>query len=233
MTALRAGATCGIERERLATYPRVGGMDEVGRGALAGPVCVGLVVVDRHVEEPPAGIADSKLLTARRRETLAGPCASWGRFAGVGAASAAEVDRWGIIAALRLAGRRVLAEAQRAGCAPDLVILDGSHDWLSVPAPDLFADPSHPDLDPRLPEPRVETMVKADRAVACVAAASIVAKVRRDRFMEALPDPGYGWASNKGYAAPRHVEGLVKLGQSRWHRRSWRLPGRREERRGE
>src|SRR5450755_4616226 len=108
----------------------VAGMDEVGRGALAGPVSVGVVVIDARVRAAPAGVRDSKLLTPSAREALVPKLRRWAVAYAVGHAEPAEIDQYGIIAALRLAGRRALASLpQLPGC----VLLDGSHDWLSPP----------------------------------------------------------------------------------------------------
>jgi ribonuclease HII len=108
----------------------VAGMDEVGRGALAGPVTVGVVAVDASVRTAPSGVRDSKLLTPAAREALVPGLRRWASAYAVGHAEPAEIDRFGIIAALRLAGRRALAALPQL---PTCVILDGSHDWLSPP----------------------------------------------------------------------------------------------------
>ncbi|MBD3688993.1 ribonuclease HII [Nanchangia anserum] len=215
-----------LETSLLATYPLIGGMDEVGRGALAGPVCVGVAVVGPDQGDAPEGLRDSKLLTPRRREQLAPHCERWVKDWAVGEATPDEIDRWGIIAALRLAGRRALTQVSLRGNAPGIVIVDGSHNWLRGGEADLLAPPDHPDNDADIvaPPPSM-AQVKADRDVCVVAAASVIAKVRRDAAMVALADPGYDWARNKGYASPAHVAGLTALGPSPMHRRSWRLPG--------
>lgn len=261
-------------------FPLVGGMDEVGRGALAGPVTVGLAVVGAATPEAfPAGLADSKLLSARRREDLVGPCRQWLEDWALGSSTPGEIDAHGIVGALRLAGLRALAQVAARGHLPDVVLLDGSADWLSRPHEDLLTtltgrpgagnqvpgagraqvpgaggaqalgaggledagtggledagakeagarDPGEygAPLPPGLTPP-VRTRVRADAHCAVVAAASVLAKVHRDGLMRQLEDPGYGWASNKGYAARAHVEGLARLGASDQHRRSWRLPG--------
>ena len=226
-----------LELEELARHSLVGGMDEVGRGSLAGPVTVGLAVVSRSTPDAfPQGLADSKQLTARRREALAGPCRRWVLDWAVASSSPAEIDALGIVGALRLAGRRALDEVARRGHAPGLVILDGTSDWLSPPQADLLG--TLPDVGlggqvpglgagPRLrvPVPAVRTQVKGDARCAVVAAASVLAKVHRDTLMSALEDPGYGWASNKGYTSAAHVAALARLGASEQHRRSWHLPG--------
>lgn len=208
----------------------VAGMDEVGRGALAGPVSVGVVVVDLATKPCPPGLTDSKLLTAAAREALVPLARSWCCAWAVGHAGPAEIDAHGIIGALRLAGRRALAQVRRTVGDVDAVLLDGKHDWLSRPAAvDLF---EAFDLDPhgedRLVEPRVRTLVKADLQCASVAAASVLAKTERDGLMTSLARqyPVFGWDQNKGYGASTHVAALREHGPTPQHRRSWRLPGR-------
>jgi ribonuclease HII len=202
----------------------VAGMDEVGRGSLAGPVSVGVVVVDASTRSAPQGVADSKLLTPAARRALVPRLSRWGLARAVGHASAAEIDEVGIIAALRLAGTRALAVVATSIGPVDVVLLDGSHDWLTPPAQgDLFAAAG--------PEPaagpRVVVRVKADRTCATVAAASVLAKCERDALMADLAGehPHYGWHENKGYASPDHVAALREHGPCVLHRRSWRLPG--------
>ncbi len=112
----------------------VAGMDEVGRGALAGPVSVGVVLVDLATRSAPTGLRDSKLLTPAARTALVPRLRRWAPQWAVGHAEPEEIDRLGIIGGLRLAGRRALAQVT----APSLVLLDGSHDWLSAPQPTLF-----------------------------------------------------------------------------------------------
>lgn len=201
----------------------VAGMDEVGRGSLAGPVSVGVVVVAATTRSAPQGVADSKLLTPLARTALVPALRRWGVARAVGHASSSEIDQLGIIAALRLAGTRALAEAISV-CGPvDVVLLDGSHDWLTAPQPDLFSF----DDEPVGPVPRVLTRVKADRTCASVAAASVLAKCERDALMVELAadHPEYGWHENKGYASPEHIAALRTWGPCDLHRRSWRLPG--------
>jgi ribonuclease HII len=219
-----------LERSLLRAGARVvAGMDEVGRGALAGPVSVGVVAVDIATRSGPHGVADSKLLSPAAREALLPALGRWGVARAVGHASAAEIDAVGIIAALRLAGTRALAAL---GVAVDLVVLDGSHDWLTARAElDLWggvgeAGGPTPAVD-GWPAPAVRTLVKADRRCSSVAAASVLAKCERDALMVALAaeHPGYRWAENKGYGAPEHLAALRELGPSPLHRRSWRLPG--------
>ncbi|WP_456845526.1 ribonuclease HII [Cellulomonas sp. P5_C6] len=200
------------------------GMDEVGRGSLAGPVSVGVVVVDATTRSAPKGVADSKLLAPAARTRLLPALSRWGVARAVGHASADEIDAIGIIAALRLAGNRALAAIAATIGPVDVVLLDGSHDWLSRPAQaDLFTL----DDEPEAPAPRVHMRVKADRTCASVAAASVLAKCERDALMVGLSatHPAYRWDENKGYASPEHMAALRELGPSVLHRRSWRLPG--------
>ncbi|MBB2925016.1 ribonuclease HII [Cellulomonas cellasea] len=218
----------------------VAGMDEVGRGALAGPVSVGVVVVDARTRACPPGVTDSKLLSPAARSALVPALRRWGIARAVGHASSDEIDAIGIIAALRLAGSRALrVVAQQVGPV-DAVVLDGSHNWLTPPAQGaLFeADPEeHADAVARRAAadeeiealgfaPRVRMMVKADRTCASVAAASVLAKCERDETMTTLAreHPLYGWESNKGYGSSDHVAALRLHGPSPLHRVSWRLP---------
>ncbi len=199
------------------------GMDEVGRGALAGPVSVGVVVIDERTRTAPAGVRDSKLLTPSARAALVPRLRRWAVSYAVGHAAPEEIDAYGIIAALRLAGRRALAALPDL---PEVVLLDGSHDWLSPPAQDGLFDvrPTPTPVALRV-EPQVTTMVKADLRCAAVAAASVLAKVERDTMMVTLSQqhPGFGWHENKGYSAPEHLEALRTLGPCLQHRRSWNV----------
>lgn len=199
----------------------VAGMDEVGRGSLAGPVSVGVVVVGRATRSAPQGVADSKLLTPAAREALLPALGRWGLARAVGHATADEIDAIGIMAALRLAGRRALAVVTATVGPVDTVLLDGNYDWLT--APGTLFEPADPFPGP---DPRVHLRIKADRSCASVAAASVLAKCERDALMVALSDehPAYRWAENKGYASPEHLAALREHGPSPLHRRSWRLP---------
>jgi len=199
------------------------GMDEVGRGALAGPVSVGVVVIDDVCRSAPVGVKDSKLLSHQMRERMVPKIRRWATAHAVGHASPGEIDRFGIMVALRLAGTRALAALP---VIPDLVILDGNHDWLTDPERvgllGLLEDGVR--IAPCVP---VRTMVKADLFCSSVAAASVLAKVERDAMMVALAVevPEYAWQLNKGYSAPEHFAALQAHGPSVHHRRSWRLPG--------
>ena len=172
----------------------------------------------------PEGLADSKQLTARARTGLIEPVCGWLVDHAVAHASPAEIDEHGIIGALRMAGLRALQQVADRGHAPGVIILDGVADWLTaLEGTHAPKDSPEPAEVPSPPPVRME--VKADARCAVVAAASVLAKVERDRLMADLDDPGYGWASNKGYASPAHVRGLTALGTSDQHRRSWHLPG--------
>jgi len=205
-------------------------------------VSVGVVVVDASVRTAPAGVRDSKLLSPAARQALVPKLQRWAPGFAVGHAEPAEIDAYGIIAALRLAGRRALAQLS---VAPTLVLLDGSHNWLTPPSVVAIDDRQGLlDLDlgldlgpgaasggaaplPELEvEPEVVTKVKADLRCAAVAAASVLAKVARDAIMvdRAVRYPHYDWAGNKGYSAPEHVAALRRFGPCDEHRRSWSLP---------
>lgn len=200
--------------------------DEVGRGALSGPVSIGMVLITEATRSAPAGVRDSKLLSPAARARLAPLVRRWAVSHAVGHASPAEIDELGIIAAMRLAGRRAM---DQLSVPPGLVLLDGNHDYLSQPPPpaqaSLFGDDEPEEVG--FDFPAVLTRIKADMTCAGVAAASILAKLERDAMMVELADehPEYGWADNKGYSAADHLEALRVHGASEHHRRSWRLPG--------
>ena len=207
--------------------PLVAGMDEVGRGALAGVVTVGGAVVGPvALRAPyPEGLTDSKLLTPAARERLEPLVQEWVTAWGVGHATPAEIDEAGIIVALRRAGERALAAAE-ATCGPvRAVVLDGKHDWLTPPTGDLFDAFEAPPVDAVR---EVRTVIKGDMRCASVAAASVLAKCARDRLMAAAHEqfPTFGWDSNKGYGAKVHLDALRELGPCDLHRRSWSLPER-------
>jgi ribonuclease HII len=239
-----------VERElQRAGHRLVAGMDEVGRGALAGPVSVGVVVIDEVCRSAPVGVKDSKLLSPQVRERLVPGIRRWATAYAVGHASPQEIDRHGIMVALRFAGNRALAALP---VVPDLIILDGNHDWLTDPGRvgllSLLESPAslsggapaassavpgvpgvfYPgDVAPVAPYSPVKTMIKADMSCSSVAAASVLAKVERDSMMVALAGevPGYAWELNKGYSAPEHFAALRTRGATVHHRRSWHLPG--------
>ncbi|PZE39750.1 ribonuclease HII [Curtobacterium sp. MCPF17_031] len=188
------------------------GVDEVGRGAIAGPVGVGVAAVTLDVRRVPQGLADSKLLSQARREALVPVVTRWARTA-VGMASAQVVDEQGIVAALGLAGASAIGALVQDGVPLEgaVVVLDGSFDWLTRALP-----AEHRSLD-------VQVRVKADRDCASVAAASVVAKVARDDLMIAAHDeaPHYAWASNKGYGSSAHYDAIRAVGPHELHRKTW------------
>ncbi|MFI7707270.1 ribonuclease HII [Nonomuraea sp. NPDC049480] len=175
----------------------VAGVDEVGRGAWAGPVTVCAVITD--LSEPPPGLTDSKQVTAARRGPLAAELAQWAAGIGYGEATHTEIDTLGMTEALRRAARRAL---EALPVRPDAVILDGKHDYIGAPWP-------------------VRLEIKGDAASVSVAAASVLAKVRRDAYMGTIGHDEYAFAENAGYPSPVHQEALARLGPTPHHRLSW------------
>ncbi len=198
------------------------GIDEVGRGALAGPVSVGIAVIDLDQQTLLDDVRDSKLLKVEDRERLEPLVRGWCVASAVGHATAGEIDQLGIIGALRLAGNRAWLAVLAGGVTPDVVLLDGSHNWLSPDTqPSLFDDgPAEPGCDAP-----VHTLVKADMQCLSVAAASILAKVERDGQMRELHTeyPAFGWDVNKGYGTAAHKNALRAAGPTPYHRVSWQL----------
>lgn len=201
-------------------------IDEVGRGALAGPVSVGVVLLAAHSKPAPMGVADSKLLTPQAREQLVPRIRRWAHDSAVGHASAAEIDQIGIIAALRLAAERAVSQLSTE---PDWVLLDGNHDYLTAPAQQPLFEALDADFDQRRWRCRVpvRTLIKGDLKCSSVAAASVLAKTERDAILIELGKlyPEYGFEFNKAYASPRHLAALAEYGPSAVHRCSWNLPG--------
>lgn len=237
MTGRSVQADLSVETAMMAGRPGavLVGMDEVGRGALAGPVSVGACAITIPCGPVPERLTDSKLLSPQRREALVPMIRSWALAGAVAHASAAEIDAIGIVAALRLAGRRALRIVVETTGPVSAVLLDGSHDWLRSPEPDLWAaaaDDWEPGLDDAVlgvaGSLQVTTRVKADMTCASVSGASVLAKCERDAIMRQLATrdgcESYGWASNKGYGASGHIAALQAVGPSDQHRRSWRLP---------
>jgi ribonuclease HII len=174
------------------------GIDEVGRGAWAGPIMVGAAVLpaDRRVY----GVRDSKMLKESEREFLFDRVAGWCRSWSVGAASQAECDEVGMAEAQRRAARRAI---DGLGLAPDHVLIDGNWDFVGMGC--------------------TTRIIKGDASCLSIAAASVLAKVTRDRIMrlEAAHFPYYEFDSNKGYPCPRHKMALQAYGPSGIHRRTW------------
>jgi ribonuclease HII len=186
-----------VERDlRLRGLDAIVGIDEVGRGSWAGPLTVGAAVVplDRRVYK----IRDSKMLTEDEREALFDRIAEWCVSWSVGHASAQECDELGMSDAQRLAARRAI---MGLGLEPDHVLVDGNWDFVGG----------------------ATRIVRGDSTSLSIAAASILAKVSRDRIMRALAEhhPGYNFEGNKGYPCPTHKAALQAWGPSSIHRRSW------------
>ncbi|WP_345640097.1 ribonuclease HII [Streptomyces tremellae] len=193
-----------VERSLRATTgaKTVAGIDEVGRGAWAGPVTVCAAVTG--LRRPPEGLTDSKLLTPKRRDALAAVLGDWVTCHALGHASPEEIDDLGMTAALRLAAVRAL---EALPVVPDAVILDGKHNYLGGPW-------------------HVRTVIKGDQSCVSVAAASVLAKVRRDTMMAELGattaayEP-FAFGDNAGYPSPVHRAALEEWGPTPHHRVSW------------
>lgn len=190
-----------VERSIRATTDAkiIAGIDEVGRGAWAGPVTVCAAVTG--LRRPPEGLTDSKLLTVKRRTALAQVLNGWVSAHALGHASSEEIDELGMTASLRLAAGRAL---EALPVQPDAVILDGNHDYLGPPW-------------------RVRTVIKGDQSCISVAAASVLAKVRRDALMAELGSDhaDFAFQDNAGYPSPVHKTALRALGPTPYHRLSW------------
>lgn len=176
----------------------VAGVDEVGKGAWAGPLAVGVAVIpsDRRVYK----IRDSKVLKEPEREKLYDRIADWCRWWAVGMATHTECDRLGMSEAQKLAAERAFTSL---GVQPDRVLVDGNWDFT--------------------PGESAIRIVKGDRKSLTIASAAILAKVTRDRMMRGLAQhyPQYGFDSNKGYPETFHQTALMAWGPSAIHRRSW------------
>jgi ribonuclease HII len=173
------------------------GVDEVGRGPLAGPVMAAAACL--FPESIPSGLGDSKKVSRKLREFIAADL----QFVAVAEASVEEIDRLNILRASHLAMVRAVAVLAARMGAPSMVLVDGN----MLPGFDFPA----------------RAIVKGDASVACIAAAAIAAKVARDRRMEELHHgfPGYGWRTNMGYGTAEHLEGLRRHGVTPHHRRSF------------
>jgi ribonuclease HII len=211
--------TIELERQLVSEGPRfVIGIDEVGRGCVAGPVAVGAVLLDSASDsfnDPwPSKLRDSKLISESVRSDLIEPLNGWVAGHAVGMISAKKIDDLGIVECLAMAAgaalKHLLAEpGLRSQLATDgaVILLDGSHNWLGARAGGLS----------------VIVRPKADRDCVSVAAASVFAKVERDELMQqlALAHPGFGFESNKGYASAGHIAALQALGPTSEHRVTW------------
>ncbi len=195
------GAACAFDYGFEARFAGpVAGVDEAGRGPLAGPVVAAAVILDPA--RIPAGIRDSKTLAAARRAALAQEIRQAARAWAVAAASVAEIDRLNVLKATMLAMTRAIA---RLAPRPATCLVDGNH------APRLAAGP------------RCVPVVRGDGRVLSIAAAGILAKVTRDEIMARLARryPCYGWDRNAGYGVREHLETLRVVGVSPHHRRSF------------
>ena len=173
------------------------GIDEAGRGPWAGPVVAAAVILTPG--QIPMGLADSKVLSRQRRDALYNQIMS-NALVGIGKADVAEIDELNILAATMWAMRRAVANLNQA---PRHALVDGNR------APDLPCG--------------VECLIKGDGRCLSIAAASIIAKVTRDREMTALAKqyPGFGWERNAGYGTAEHRDGLARLGPNEMHRSSF------------
>jgi ribonuclease HII len=180
-------------------FTAIAGIDEVGRGPLAGPVTAAAVILDPA--RIPPGLADSKALTAKKRETLFDLILATAQCS-VAHASVEEIDSLNILRASHLAMERAVAGLPHP---PDHCLIDGN-------------------LIPQGLKTRAEAIVKGDAKSLSIAAASIIAKVTRDRLMVDLAQqhPGYGWEVNAGYPTKLHLNALLNLGVTAWHRRSFK-----------
>jgi ribonuclease HII len=195
----RSSPSLTVERQLWdAGHDVVVGVDEVGRGSWAGPLSIGAAVLprDRRVYK----VRDSKMLTEHEREALFDRITSWCVAWSVGSASQEECDELGMSEAQRLAARRAI---EGLGVTPDHVLIDGNWDFVGGGI--------------------TRRIVRGDATCLSIAAASIVAKVTRDRMMRAEAEnyPGYDFDSNKGYPCPRHKMALAGMGPTAIHRRSW------------
>nr|WP_245325019.1 ribonuclease HII [Microbacterium amylolyticum] len=204
-----------MERRLFGESSLIFGLDEVGRGALAGPVTVGACVIDSATADAgiPDGLRDSKLISEKKRPELAERAAAWVRGTALGWATPGEVDDVGILGALGLAATRALAHLRQQGydAADGIVLLDGNHDYVS-----RVAATSLGRID-------VRSVIKGDRDCASISAASIAAKVARDELMTELhPDfSPYAWNRNKGYGSAAHRAAIAEFGLTPHHRHSW------------
>lgn len=192
-----------LELELLSQYDRVIGIDEVGRGAIAGPVAVGAALFTSDTPQTvPVGLRDSKLIAEQKRDVIAALTKDWVSH-NVGMQSAAEIEQFGISKALQ---RAAVIAIEPLVMGKTVILLDGSHNFLTGVV--------------NLP---VVTRTKADRDCAIVSSAALCAKVERDELMRSLHGdyPFYDWDSNKGYASESHIAALRAMGPSKEHRISW------------
>lgn len=186
-----------MKRLHLSDLPAlVAGVDEAGRGPLAGPVVVAAVILD--TKRRIRGLADSKVLTERQRDTLAPHIRAKAIAWSVVAVEIDEIERFNILGATLIGMRRALLAL---ATPPEMALIDGNRLPRDLPCP-------------------ARAIVDGDARVASISAASILAKTARDRIMRELDPlhPGYGFACHKGYATPEHIAALMRLGPCRIHR---------------
>jgi ribonuclease HII len=198
----------------------VGGIDEVGRGAWAGPLVVAIVVMAASSPRLPAGVRDSKELSPRARSALAPELRTWCAAWSLGVTGPGEIDRLGMSRALTVAARRALGGL--GAVAPDALIVDGPTNFVEADARDVRSERADHSGVPRH-SLRVITRVGADATCGTVAAASIIAKVARDGLMDDLARgvPHYGFERHKGYGTSEHEAAIARHGLTPFHRRSW------------
>ncbi len=184
--------------EQYADCKYICGIDEVGRGPLAGPVVAGAVILPK--DDVILYLNDSKKLSAKKRDALYDEIMNRAKATGIGMVSPARIDEINILQATYEAMRMAIADL---GIKPDILL----NDAVTIPGVDIRQVP----------------IIKGDAKSVSIAAASIIAKVTRDRLMEEYDEvlPGYDFASNKGYGTKAHIEGLKKLGPTPIHRRSF------------
>ncbi len=188
-------------------------IDEVGRGALAGPLTIGAIAIDARCGEAPEGVRDSKALSEVRRLALVDPIRTWARGAVVVHVPATRIDEVGITAALGQAAAQAISIIRQAHThevsTAWTILLDGRHDFLT-PIDDRWT---------------VQTVVRGDTTCASIAAASIIAKCERDQLMREFHTryPDYGWDSNVGYGTAVHRAAIAAHGLTPQHRASWNL----------
>ena len=194
------------EHELWSAHKYIAGLDEAGRGALAGPVCVGAVILpddNPHLSQTLSGVRDSKQLTPRKRDQLVPRIKDISYSWGIGFASAEEIDAMGIVPATRLAASRAV---EMLACFPHFLLTDFR---LELPELDISQT----------------ALVKGDQRSLSIAAASILAKTARDEFMYKLHDqyPDYGLMRHKGYGTLVHRKAIAKFGYSPIHRKTFTL----------
>ncbi|HMS24329.1 MAG TPA: ribonuclease HII [Acidimicrobiia bacterium] len=197
-----------IESELSRDGSIVCGMDEVGRGAWAGPLVLAAVIPGSGTI---TGVRDSKKIAPKKRMRLSDEIHSWAKGIGLGIVTNAEIDQWGMSQALHIGSARALEQLEKTSMQVDAVLLDGQYNFI------------------RNDRYRVDTIIKGDNVSHAIAAASIVAKVFRDNYMSSTEVAGrypqFSFEKNKGYPAPVHKDALARCGPTPLHRVSWNILG--------